>query len=165
MIEQEIPVDLPDKTRRMAEVFTRICQDREVGDGHRTEDMLAAGTFAAVRQRDEPIQFREIVEAAGADRTAAFSLYQDLTDTIDIHPPDHYVFVRRIVDELELDDDVHDRAEEILRDGYQGGASAMGLAAGAVAAATDDRRTTQREIAAVAGITEQTVSENKQRLE
>ena len=129
------------------------------------EVVAASAVYAAFRRDGETRTLDEVSAEADVDRTTLGRTYRFLADELDIalEPPNPHEFVERFADSLDVEDRTEARAHEIVTEsaeaGLHSGVKLAGVAAAAVYHANRDRHgsLTQREVAAVAGVSTVTI--------
>jgi transcription initiation factor TFIIB len=133
--------------------------------GRSIEAMVAALTYAVCRMFHTPRTFDEIAEASGINKREIGRTYRYIARHLNIRiiPANPIDFVPRFCSYLRLSDRVQAKAIQILKEAEKkevtAGKGPTGVAAAAIyiASVLCGERRTQREVSAVAGITEVTI--------
>jgi transcription initiation factor TFIIB len=151
--------------KETAAVMYRRALERRLIRGRSIDAMIAAAMYAACRLREAPCTLDEIALHSRINRKELGRCYRLLLRRLDVRMPVSQPtnFVPRFAQSLGLSNRVQRRAIQILEDarakGITAGKDPTGLAASAlyISAIMEGERRTQREIAAVAHVTEVTV--------
>lgn len=170
-------LDLPRSVRDDAAVLYRKAVDKNLIRGRNTESLVAASLYAACRKAWIPRTLQEIagqtaLPQKNAKRKVAKS-YRFLLRVMNLQtaPPSPFDYIPRYSNELELDNDVREKAVEILRKasdmGISVGKSPLSMVAGAIylAGKMCGKRKRQHDIVRVIGITEVSIRNRYREME
>jgi transcription initiation factor TFIIB len=158
-------LDAPETVHEMAHALAYRAFVAELHMGRSVEVVAASAVYAAFRRDGESRTLDEVSAEADVDRTKLGRTYKCFADELDItlEPPNPHEFVERFADSLDMEDRTEARAHEIVTKsaeaGLHSGIKLAGVAAAAVYHADRGRhgRFTQREVAAVAGVSAVTI--------
>ncbi|MFW5956023.1 MAG: transcription initiation factor IIB, partial [Halorhabdus sp.] len=156
---------LPENVRETASVIYRRALDEDLLPGRSIEGVATAALYAAARQAGVPRSLDEITTVSRVDRMELTRTYRYIVRelNLEIKPADPESYVPRFASDLDLPEEVTNRARELLASareaGILSGKSPVGLAAAAIYAAAllCNERVTQSEISEVANISEVTI--------
>ena len=156
---------LPENVRETASVIYRRALDEDLLPGRSIEAIGTASLHAAARQAGVPRSIDEVAEVSRIEQMEFERAYRYIVRELGlgIKPADPASYVGRFASELDVNDEVEQRARELLettkREGAHSGKSPVGLAAAAVYAAAllTNQRVTQSEVSAVADVSEVTI--------
>ncbi|MCS7099742.1 MAG: transcription initiation factor IIB [Sulfolobales archaeon] len=156
---------LPKSIKEEAVSIYRRAIERGIVRGRSVEAVAAAALYIACRIHKIPRQLDEISSITKADKREISRCYRMLVKELEVKvpPTDSADYVPRIVSALGLSGRVAKKAVELLEEarklGITAGKDPTGVAAAAVYAAAQmlGIRRTQKDIAAVVGVTEVTV--------
>jgi transcription initiation factor TFIIB len=167
--EVSAALEIPDETVTTATLFYRELLQNSSEDrmyGLSIRDASVACLYLACKADRVPRNAEEFVEASDTSHKTLLRLSKKFTSELDIEQeaftdPSHYA--RRYCEELGFDDDLTERAEQILRyaanEGIAAGKSPQGQAGSAVyiAALEHDTPATQDEISDLADVSQVTI--------
>ena len=156
---------LPENVRETASVIYRRALDEDLLPGRSIEAIATASLHAAARQASVPRSIDEVAEVSRIDQMEFERAYRYIVRELGlgIKPADPASYVGRFASDLDVSDEVEQRARELLettkREGAHSGKSPVGLAAAAVYAAAllTNQRVTQSEVSEVADVSEVTI--------
>ncbi len=156
---------LPENVRETASVIYRRALDEDLLPGRSIEGVATASLYAAARQAGVPRSLDEFTRVSRVKRMELTRTYRYIVRelSLEIKPADPASYVPRFASDLDLPEEVTNRARELLskaRDaGVLSGKSPVGLAAAAIYAAAllCNERVTQSDISEVANISEVTI--------
>ena len=168
MIEIRRIVDqlsLSDSFRDEACVLFESGQDAELLHGRTIEGMAAAAVYAVCRSADVSRMIEEVTAVAKADSDELTVAYAALNRKLGLEtgPIDPREYLPRFADRLDLDPAVQRRAkafaETVVKQNLAGGRAPSGVAAACLYTAAKEHGLdlTQREAAAVAGVSPATL--------
>jgi transcription initiation factor TFIIB len=158
-------VNISPPIREKAAVIYRKALDKTLVRGRSINAIAAAALYAACRKSGSPKTLREIAEASLVDKKDVARCYRLLLKELDFHMPisDPLTYVSKIAEKNGVSGRTQGAAIAILREAKQkrfsAGKDPMGMAAAAIyiACLQNKEKTTQKEIAEAAGVTEVTV--------
>jgi len=156
---------LPENVRETASVIYRRALDEDLLPGRSIEGVATASLYAAARQAGVPRSLDEFTRVSRVERMELTRTYRYIVRELhlEIEPADPASYVPRFASDLNLPEEVTNRARELLTEAREGGVlsgkSPVGLAAAAIYAAAllCNERVTQSEISKVANISEVTI--------
>jgi transcription initiation factor TFIIB len=156
---------LPENVRETASVIYRRALDEDLLPGRSIEAISTAALHAAARQAGVPRSIDEVAEVSRINQMEFERAYRYVVRELGlgIRPADPTSYVGRFASDLDVSDEVEQRARELLettkREGAHSGKSPVGLAAAAVYAAAllTNQRVTQSEVSEVADVSEVTI--------
>ncbi|MFB6130060.1 MAG: transcription initiation factor IIB family protein [Salinigranum sp.] len=163
---------LPENVRETASVIYRRALSEDLLPGRTIEGVATSALYAAARQMGTPRSIDEVAAVSRVGATEFKRTYRYVARELNlgVPPANPASYVGRLASELDVDAETERRARELLRtaEGTNAfnGKSPVGLAAAAIYAAgrlTDAGRT-QKEIAAVANVSEVTIRDRYQEL-
>ncbi|MDB2265727.1 hypothetical protein PM025_16635 [Halorubrum ezzemoulense] len=158
-------LELPREVREMSTLLYRQLKEKGEMPGRGIEEVVAAGTHIGCKVENVPCSAEEIAEHSdyGEKEILRTSKYLRETLGLDIGPTDPSIFLNDFCDDLDVDNEVRSKAEEILeaskQKGIIGGKSPSAVAAASIYSAGmfTNRKLTQKEIAEVANVTTVTI--------
>jgi len=158
-------VSISPPIKEKAAVIYRRALDKTLVRGRSINAIAAASLYAACRKSGSPRTLREISEASLVDKKDVARCYRLLLQELDFHMPisDPLMYVSKIAEKNGVSGKTQGIAISILRDARQkrfsAGKDPMGMAAAAlyIACLQNNEKTTQKDIAEAAGVTEVTV--------
>ncbi|MFB6110942.1 MAG: transcription initiation factor IIB family protein [Halobacteriaceae archaeon] len=156
---------LPDNVRETASVIYRRALEEDLLPGRSIEGVATACTYAAARQAGVPRSLDEMARVSRVDKDEIARTYRYVVRELElaVEPADPASYVPRFRSDLDLPEEVEQRARELLDDareeGVHSGKSPVGLAAAAVYAAAllVNEKTTQAAVSEVADVSEVTI--------
>jgi len=156
---------LPENVRETASVIYRRALDENLLPGRSIEAISTASLHAAARQAGVPRSIDEVADVSRIEQMEFERAYRYIVRELGlgIKPADPASYVGRFASDLDVSDEVEQRARELLettkREGAHSGKSPVGLAAAAVYAAAllTNQRVTQSEVSDVADVSEVTI--------
>lgn len=156
---------LPRTVREIAAMLYRRAVEQRLIRGRSIEGVAAAALYAACRQSKIPRTLDEVAEVSRVSKKEIGRSYRFIARELrlSIPPTSPIDYVPRFISELKLLGDIQAQAVKILKmaatNGLTSGRGPTGVAAAAiyVASVLGNSRRTQREVAAVARVTEVTV--------
>ncbi|SDN20567.1 transcription initiation factor TFIIB [Halogranum gelatinilyticum] len=156
---------VPRSVREVAAVIYRRALDTDLIRGRSIEGVATSALYIACRQENIPRSLEEVSSVARVDRREIGRTYRYVAHELglDMAPVDPKQYLPRFCSELELNEEVQQRAAAIIEkttaEGLHSGKSPTGFAAAAIytAALLCNEKRTQREIAQVAQVTEVTI--------
>ncbi|WP_135663004.1 transcription initiation factor IIB [Halorhabdus rudnickae] len=156
---------LPENVRETASVIYRRALDEDLLPGRSIEGVSTASLYAAARQAGVPRSLDEFTRVSRVERMELTRTYRYIVRelNLEIKPADPGSYVPRFASDLDLPEEVTNRARELLsgarENGILSGKSPVGLAAAAIYAAAllCNERVTQSDISNVANISEVTI--------
>jgi transcription initiation factor TFIIB len=156
---------LPRNVREIAAMLYRRAVEQRLIRGRSIEGVAAAALYAACRQSRIPRTLDEVAEVSRVGKKEIGRSYRFIARELrlSIPPTSPIDYVPRFISELKLLGEVQAEAIQILKQaankGLTSGRGPTGVAAAAiyVASVLANSRRTQREVAAVARVTEVTV--------
>ncbi|WP_090382941.1 transcription initiation factor IIB [Natronobacterium texcoconense] len=156
---------VPRAVREVASVIYRRALDEDLIRGRSIEGVATGCLYAACRKEGIPRSLEEVAEVSRVERQEIGRTYRYVAQSLDLgmRPVDPHEFVPRFCSELEVSEEVHTKANEIItvttEQGLLSGKSPTGFAAAAIYAASllCHEKKTQREVADVAQVTEVTI--------
>ncbi len=156
---------LPRNVREIAAMLYRRAVEQRLIRGRSIEGVAAAALYAACRQSRIPRTLDEVAEVSRVGKKEIGRSYRFIARELhlSIPPTSPIDYVPRFISELKLLGEVQAQAIQILKmaanNGLTSGRGPTGVAAAAiyVASVLANSRRTQREVAAVARVTEVTV--------
>ena len=170
-------LELPRIVREEAAVIYRSAVKKNLIRGRNTESLVAASLYAACRQAWVPRTLQEIADQTGLPRGTAkrkvAKSYRFLLRVMNLQtsPPTPFEYIPRYSNELQLDEEVQEKAVEILRRasemGLTVGKSPLSTVAGAIylAGKICGKRKRQHDIVRVIGITEVSIRNRYKEME
>jgi transcription initiation factor TFIIB len=156
---------VPRSVREVAAVIYRRALDTDLIRGRSIEGVATSALYIACRQEGIPRSLEEVSSVSRVDRREIGRTYRYVAHELglDMPPVDPKQYLPRFCSELDLSEDVQQRAATIIErttaEGLHSGKSPTGFAAAAIytAALLCNEKRTQREIANVAQVTEVTI--------
>ncbi|QGN07082.1 transcription initiation factor IIB [Halorhabdus sp. CBA1104] len=156
---------LPENVRETASVIYRRALDEDLLPGRSIEGVATASLYAAARQAGVPRSLDEFTRVSRVERMELTRTYRYVVRelNLEIKPADPESYVPRFISDLDLPEEVTNRARDLLSSareaGVLSGKSPVGLAAASIYAAAllCNERITQSEISEVANISEVTI--------
>ena len=156
---------LPENVRETASVIYRRALDEDLLPGRSIEAIATASLHAAARQAGVPRSIDEVADVSRIEQMEFERAYRYIVRELGlgIKPADPTSYVGRFASDLDVSDEVEQRARELLettkREGAHSGKSPVGLAAAAVYAAAllTNQRVTQSEVSEIADVSEVTI--------
>ncbi|EJN57151.1 Transcription initiation factor IIB (TFIIB) [Halogranum rubrum] len=156
---------VPRSVREVAAVIYRRALDTDLIRGRSIEGVATSALYIACRQEGIPRSLEEVSSVARVDRREIGRTYRYIAHELGLpmSPVDPKQYLPRFCSELELSEDVQQRATTIIErttaEGLHSGKSPTGFAAAAIytAALLCNEKRTQRDIAKVAQVTEVTI--------
>ncbi len=158
-------LNVPESSREIASMIYRRALDENLLPGRSIEAVSASALYAACRQENIPRSLDEISEVSRVDKQEVARTYRYIARqlNLEIGPTNPAQFVPRFASELNLSEEVQQRAIDIIEEtaekGLLSGKSPTGYAAAAIYLASilcNDKRT-QKEVAEAANVTEVTI--------
>ena len=176
MVEMNILADdlhIPQNVRERAAIIYRTALKKDLVKGRSIAGFVAASLYAACRELEIPRALSEIVEASIEDYKDVARIYRLIVKELDLKLPVDYPmkFVPKIASKLNISRETDQLTIEILREARDKkgllGKAPRGIAAAALylACKINDEATTQKDIAAAAGISEVTLRNRLKGLE
>lgn len=163
-------LSIPPSVKEKAAVIYRKVLDKGISRGRTIAAMAAAALYVACRTTKTPRTLKEIAEASlTADKKDVARCYRLLLRKLEIQMPfpDPIGCISKIAERLGISGKTQGSAIELLREAGEKkfgrmadlGKDPMGMAAGAlyIACSENHEKTTQKNLADVAGVTEMTV--------
>jgi transcription initiation factor TFIIB len=158
-------VSISPPIKEKAAVAYRKALDKGLVRGRSINAFAAAALYAACRKVGSPRTLSEIAKASLVDKKDVARCYRLLLQELDFHMPisDPLTYVSKIAEKNGISGKTQGAAVAILREARQkrfsAGKEPMGLAAAAlyIACLQNTEKTTQKDIAEAAGVTEVTV--------
>ncbi|UHQ98625.1 transcription initiation factor IIB (plasmid) [Natrinema zhouii] len=156
---------VPRSVREVASVIYRRALDEDLIRGRSIEGVSTSCLYAACRREGIPRSLEEIADVSRVERKEIGRTYRYISQELSLamEPVDPKEYVPRFCSELNSSEEVQAKANEIIdvtaEKGLLSGKSPTGFAAAAIYAASllcNDKRT-QKEVAAVAQVTEVTI--------
>ncbi|MFC6768688.1 transcription initiation factor IIB [Natrinema soli] len=156
---------VPRSVREVASVIYRRALDEDLIRGRSIEGVSTSCLYAACRREGIPRSLEEIADVSRVGRKEIGRTYRYIAQELSLamEPVDPKEYVPRFCSELNSSEEVQAKANEIIdvtaEQGLLSGKSPTGFAAAAIYAASllcNDKRT-QKEVAAVAQVTEVTI--------
>ena len=156
---------IPRSVREVASVIYRRALAEDLIRGRSIEGVATSALYAACRQEGIPRSLSEVASASRVDRKEIGRTYRYVAQelSLEMAPVDPAKYVPRFASELGLSEEAQAKANEIIgttaEAGLLSGKSPTGFAAAAIYAASllCNEKRTQREVAAVAQVTEVTI--------
>ena len=156
---------IPRSVREVACVIYRRALAEDLIRGRSIEGVATSALYAACRKEGIPRSLNEVAAASRVDRKEIGRTYRYVAQelSLEMAPVDPTKYVPRFASELGLSEEVQAKANEIIQTtaeaGLLSGKSPTGFAAAAIYAASllCNEKKTQREVAAVAQVTEVTI--------
>jgi len=156
---------IPRSVREVASVIYRRALAEDLIRGRSIEGVATSALYAACRQEGIPRSLSEVASASRVDRKEIGRTYRYVAQelSLEMAPVDPAKYVPRFASELGLSEEAQAKANEIIQTtaeaGLLSGKSPTGFAAAAIYAASllCNEKRTQREVAAVAQVTEVTI--------
>ena len=158
-------VSISPQIREKASLVYRRALDKGLVRGRSINSIVAAALYAACRKSGAPRTLSEISEASLVDKKDVARCYRMLLQELDFHMPiaDPLTYVSKIAEKNGISGKTQGAAIKILADArrkrFGSGKDPMGLAAAAlyIACLQQNEKTTQKNMADAAGVTEVTV--------
>ncbi|AGB33739.1 transcription factor TFIIB cyclin-related protein [Natrinema pellirubrum DSM 15624] len=156
---------IPRSVREVASVIYRRALDEDLIRGRSIEGVATACLYAACRREGIPRSLEEIADVSRVERKEIGRTYRYIAQELSLamEPVDPKEYVPRFCSELDSSETVQAKATEIIdttaEQGLLSGKSPTGFAAAAIYAASllCNEKRTQKEVAAVAQVTEVTI--------
>lgn len=156
---------IPRSARETASVIYRRALDEDLIRGRSIEGVATASLYAACRQEGIPRSLDEVNEVSRVKQKEIGRTYRYISQELglEMEPVNPKQYVPRFASEVEVSEQVVDKAKDIIdrtaEKGMISGKSPTGYAAAALYAASllCNEKKTQREIADVANVTEVTI--------
>jgi transcription initiation factor TFIIB len=156
---------VPRSVREIASVIYRRSLTDDLIRGRSIEGVATGALYAACRKEEIPRSLEEVSQVSRIERTKIGRTYRRIAWELDLgmKPVDPHQYVPRFCSALDLSEEAHSRANEILEismaEGLLSGKSPTGYAAAAIYAASllCNEKKTQREVANVAQVSEVTI--------
>jgi transcription initiation factor TFIIB len=156
---------VPRSVREVASVIYRRAFSEDLIRGRSIEGAATGALYAACRKEGIPRSLEEVTQVARVGRRRIGRTYRHIARELDLEmkPVSPQKYVPRFCSELDLSEETQAKATEVIRvsteQGLLSGKSPTGYAAAAIYAASFlcNEKKTQREIAAVAQVTEVTI--------
>ncbi|MHB9286703.1 transcription initiation factor IIB [Halobacteriales archaeon Cl-PHB] len=156
---------VPRSVREVASVIYRRALNEDLIRGRSIEGVATGCLYAACRQEGIPRSLEEVADVSRVERKEIGRTYRYISQELGLamEPVDPKQYVPRFVSELGVSEEVKAKADEIIdvtaEKGLLSGKSPTGYAAAAIYAASllCNEKQTQREVAAVAQVTEVTI--------
>jgi len=156
---------VPRSVREVSSVIYRRALDEDLIRGRSIEGVATGCLYAACRQEGIPRSLEEVADVSRVERKEIGRTYRYISQELglEMEPVDPKQYVPRFVSELGQSEEVKAKADEIIdvtaEQGLLSGKSPTGYAAAAIYAASllCNEKKTQREVAAVAQVTEVTI--------
>jgi transcription initiation factor TFIIB len=156
---------VPRSVREVASVIYRRALSDDLIRGRSIEGVATSALYAACRKEGIPRSLEEISEVSRVERKEIGRTYRYISQELglEMQPVDPKKYVPRFCSELELSEEVQNKAKTIITEtaeqGLLSGKSPTGYAAAAIYAASllCNEKKTQREVADVAQVTEVTI--------
>ncbi|MDY6775051.1 transcription initiation factor IIB family protein [Halorutilales archaeon Cl-col2-1] len=158
-------LNIPESTREVASMIYRRALDENLLPGRSIEGVAASVLYAACRQENIPRSLDEIAEVSRVEKQEVARTYRYVARqlNLEIGPTDPAEFVPRFASDLDLSEEVQQKASDIIHDtaeqGLLSGKSPTGYAAAAIylASILCNEKRTQKEVAEAASVTEVTI--------
>jgi transcription initiation factor TFIIB len=156
---------IPRSVREVASVIYRRTLNEDLIRGRSIEGVATATLYAACRKEGIPRSLEEVAGVSRVEQKEIGRTYRYISNELGLamEPVDPKQYVPRFCSELDLSKEVQAKANEIIdtsaEQGLLSGKSPTGFAAAAIYAASllCNQKKTQREVAAVAQVTEVTI--------
>ncbi len=156
---------VPRPVREVASVVYRQALSEDLVQGRSIEGVATGALYAACRKENIPRSLDEVAEVSRVERVEIGRTYRYMAEELELEmrPVDPRRYLPRFCSELDLGEDVQQRAVTILdeaaAEGLLSGKSPTGLAGAAIyiAALECNVKRTQKEIADVAQVTKVTI--------
>ena len=156
---------IPDSVQEVASVIYRRALDEDLIRGRSIEAVATAALYAGMRQEGIPRSLDEVADVSRVGKDEVGRAYRYLSQELglELQPIDPAQYVPRFCAELDADDAVAHKAEEILEEvtaqGMHAGKSPTGYAGAAIylASMLCNRKHTQQTVADVADVTQVTI--------
>ncbi|MDX1744839.1 MAG: transcription initiation factor IIB [Halobacteriales archaeon] len=156
---------VPRSVREVASVIYRQALKEDLIRGRSIEGVATAALYAACRKEGIPRSLNEVAAVSRVERKEIGRTYRYVAQELglEMKPVDPTKYIPRFASELNLSEETQAKAVEIIRttadQGLLSGKSPTGYAAAAIYAASllCNEKKTQREVAAVAQVTEVTI--------
>ncbi|WP_394327296.1 transcription initiation factor IIB [Halalkalicoccus paucihalophilus] len=156
---------VPRSVREVASVIYRRALKEDLIRGRSIEGVATGCLYAACRQEGIPRSLSEVAEVSRVERKEIGRTYRYISQELglEMRPVDPKKYVPRFCSELDLNEEVQAKTNEIIdttaEKGLLSGKSPTGFAAAAIYAAAllCNEKKTQREVADVAQVTEVTI--------
>ncbi|MFC7155167.1 transcription initiation factor IIB family protein [Halomarina halobia] len=156
---------VPRSVREVASVIYRRALSEDLIRGRSIEGVATSALYAACRKEGIPRSLEEVSEVSRVERKEIGRTYRYISQSLglEMEPVDPQAYVSRFCSELDLSEEVRAKTNEIIEvtteKGLLSGKSPTGYAAAAIYAASllCNEKKTQREVAAVAQVTEVTI--------
>jgi transcription initiation factor TFIIB len=156
---------LPESVRETASVIYRRALDEDLLPGRSIEGVATSAVYAAARQAGLPRTIGDVATVSRVDEMEFTRTYRYIVRELklEVAPPDPTNYLGKFASELDVSDDLEERAHALLRrateEGLLSGKSPVGLAAAALYAAglLVGEELTQREISEVVDVSTVTI--------
>ncbi|WP_247728542.1 transcription initiation factor IIB [Halovivax limisalsi] len=156
---------IPRSVREVASVIYRRALDEDLIRGRSIEGVATGTLYAACRMEGIPRSLDEVAAVSRVERKEIGRTYRYVSHELgfEMEPVDPKQYVPRFCSELDLPEEVQSKANEVIdtsaEKGLLSGKSPTGYAAAAIYASAllCNEKRTQREVAAVAQVTEVTI--------
>ncbi|WP_313692753.1 transcription initiation factor IIB [Halorarum halobium] len=156
---------VPRSVREVASVIYRRALKEDLIRGRSIEGVSTSTLYAACRKEGIPRSLDEVAEVSRVEQKEIGRTYRYISQELglEMKPVDPKKYVPRFSSELELSEEVQNKANDIIEttaeQGLLSGKSPTGFAAAAIYAASllCNEKKTQREVADVAQVTEVTI--------
>lgn len=156
---------LPEPAVHQAKQIYQLSYKNDLYRGRPLNSILGASLYISSLLIEDPRTPSRISESFEIDENELFDTYRHFKKNLDIPVPiaEPTSYLNEIQEELEISDDIVDRAEEIIElsreTNYISGKSSTGVAAAAIyiAANEADRDITQKELSEAVGVTTVTI--------
>ncbi|MEM0140023.1 MAG: transcription initiation factor IIB [Ferroplasma sp.] len=163
--EDGTKLGIPRDIKERAALLYRRAVEKNLIRGRSIESIVCASIYASCRMIDIPRTLDEIARVSEVNKKKIGKAYRHLAKELclNIKPTTPYSYVSQFCNKLELDKQVIMDSENIIRlageFGISSGKGPTGVAAAAIylAAKKNGKSRTQKEIAAVSGVTEVTI--------
>ncbi len=160
-------LELSREVQERSEELLEELRDQELMMARNTTDMIAAIIYIAARENNTPRSLDEISSSTRSTSRDIGKSYRFIARNTDIQviPPDPEEYLDWFTEKLSLDEDVEERARELVEDGREenifSGKSPTGLAASAVylAAYMEGERRSMNEVSDLLDVTTVTIRE------
>ncbi len=158
-------LDIPESTKEVASMIYRKALDKELLPGRSIEGVASSSLYAACKQDKIPVSMDEVAETSRIEKRELARTYRYIERELGlkIAPVDPSEYIPRYASELNLSEEVQQKATEIIQKtaekGLLSGKSPKGYAAAAVylASIQCNEKRTQKEISQTAGVSEVTI--------
>jgi transcription initiation factor TFIIB len=163
---------LPESVRETASVIYRRALDEDLLPGRSIEGIATSALYAAAKMANVPRSISEVAAVSRVDEEEFKRAYRYIVRELklEIEPADPNEYLPRFASELDVPNEVRQRASELIDAGKKAnvhsGKSPVGLAAAALYAAAQltNNPLTQGEISEVANVSEVTIRNRYQEL-